>query len=71
MSQFTATAAGLLGAAPAGTMLYPGIGESFKQGVERFSKVPGVKVAGRTELPAGTTGVKRRPSCSPRTPRRS
>jgi NADP-dependent aldehyde dehydrogenase len=44
---FTAAVAELMAAASPGTMLYDGIRRAFNDGVDTFSKVPGVKVAAR------------------------
>src|SRR3954453_18698146 len=58
MRQFTDQAASLIGGAPAGTMLYKGIGDAYQQGMERFARVPGVRVAGRSAQPGAGQGVR-------------
>lgn len=49
---FTAAVAELIEAAPPGTMLYDGIRHAFYKDVETLSKVPGVRVAARSSVPA-------------------
>jgi 2,5-dioxopentanoate dehydrogenase len=58
MRQFADQAASLIGGSPTGTMLYKGLGDAYNQGVERFARVPGVRVAGRSAQPAGGQGVR-------------
>src|SRR3954454_9329556 len=43
MRQFVDQAAALIGATPAGTMLYPGIADAYAQGAGRFARAPGAK----------------------------
>jgi NADP-dependent aldehyde dehydrogenase len=47
--RFAEQVGALLADAPAGTMLYGGIRDAYESGVERFGKVPGVKVASRSK----------------------
>ncbi len=48
MSAFVEQVAGLMGAAPAGTMLNAGIGRSFAEGAKRFAETAGVRVAAKS-----------------------
>jgi alpha-ketoglutaric semialdehyde dehydrogenase len=50
--RFVADAASLFDAAPQGNMLYAGIRDAYRSGVQRFAGVPGVTLAGRS--PDGT-----------------
>jgi NADP-dependent aldehyde dehydrogenase len=52
--QFVEQLAGLMSEAAPGTMLYAGLRDSYDQGVQRFSAVPGVRVAGRARAAVET-----------------